>query len=168
LLIQEGRTKDGMRIIQHVYDRYHAAGLDWNHIECGGHYVRPLDIWQAYMDLAGFRIDATQQRLWLDPQIAKEEFRCVLILPDAWLAFAQLRKRTKQVCRIVGSRGNQPLQMISLGIPKSWKNVKVQAEFQGKVLGGKTTCESGFATFRATRAVRLTQGTNLELHIERV
>ena len=54
-----GMRKDAMTVVREVHERKVAAGMVWNHIECGGDYFRPLMI-GALWDLYHGRLPAKQ------------------------------------------------------------------------------------------------------------
>lgn len=84
LLIQEGFIDEGLTVVKNVYDRYQQAGLTWNHIECGGHYYRAMDIWAVLTDLAGFDYSAPQGSLSFEPKVNRENFKSVFVVPTGW------------------------------------------------------------------------------------
>ena len=56
-MIAEGLVQEGLQVARDVYERYAAAGMLYNHIECSEHYFRPLDIWAALFALQGLVYD---------------------------------------------------------------------------------------------------------------
>ncbi|WXG43737.1 MAG: GH116 family glycosyl hydrolase [Promethearchaeati archaeon SRVP18_Atabeyarchaeia-1] len=91
LLIQEGFVDEGLTIVKNVYDRYQKAGLTWNHIECGGHYYRAMDIWAVLTDLGGINYDAPRHSLSFEPKVNQGNFRSVFVIPSAWGIISQTR-----------------------------------------------------------------------------
>lgn len=58
-MIYEGQTKQGLRIIQAVRDRYDGARRNpFNEAECGHHYARAMASWAGVLALTGFRYSA--------------------------------------------------------------------------------------------------------------
>lgn len=52
-----GLEDEAWRLVRMVWDRYEAAGLRFNHIECGEHYYRAMSSWTVYLAWSGFRWD---------------------------------------------------------------------------------------------------------------
>ncbi|MBC7289610.1 MAG: hypothetical protein H5T86_16535, partial [Armatimonadetes bacterium] len=84
LCIYSGLVDEGLRVVKDVYDRYYEAGMTWNHIECGGHYFRPMDVWTVLMALQGLQFDAQRKLLTIAPAKPKEKLRAPIVLPQAW------------------------------------------------------------------------------------
>ena len=98
LMVQEGFVNEGLAIVKNVYDRYQKSGMTWNHIECGSHYYRAMDIWAVISELGGIDYDATQHALSFQPRINQKDFKSVFVLPSAWGTVTQvLGKHQEQI-----------------------------------------------------------------------
>lgn len=84
LCIYEGLVEEGLQVVRDVYERYREAGMTWNHIECGGHYFRPMDVWTVLMALEGLRWNAPEGKLVIAPARPDQKLRAPVVLPQAW------------------------------------------------------------------------------------
>ncbi len=105
LCIYEGMVEEGLQVVRDVYQRYYDHGMTWNHIECGQHYFRPMDVWTVLMALEGLRYDAPRGRLSLRPAIGPP-LRAPVVIPHGW---GVLRWREGQALRISWRSTARPL-----------------------------------------------------------
>jgi uncharacterized protein (DUF608 family) len=128
LFIQEGFVEKGLAVVKNVYDRYQQAGLTWNHIECGGHYYRAMDIWTVLADLAGFDYNAPQRSLSFEPKVNQRNFKSVFVVPAAWgiLTQKQEEQELKQVDTIEVYEGALTLARITLSTSVERPQAKAQ------------------------------------------
>jgi hypothetical protein len=81
-LVLAGMEKQGVSLARDVWERYEAAGLRFNHIECGGHYYRAMSSWALYLALTGFAADAPKGELSL--RVRGSSTTYLLCTPDGW------------------------------------------------------------------------------------
>jgi non-lysosomal glucosylceramidase len=63
-LLYEGRTADGLRVIQAIRDRYDGEKRSpFDEAECGHHYARAMASWGAVLALTGFHYSADEHLL---------------------------------------------------------------------------------------------------------
>lgn len=130
LLIYEGMVKEGLEVVKAVYDRYNAGGLTWNHIECGGHYFRPMDSLTILFALQGFHYDAPNACLTLKPRFNPQNHQSPFVLPTAWGIFSQEVKGGKQVDSLTVKRGKLVLSKLRLQREKKPARVLVEKRAQ--------------------------------------
>jgi uncharacterized protein (DUF608 family) len=127
LLIQEGFIDEGLTIVKNVYDRYQKSGLTWNHIECGGHYYRAMDIWAVLADLGGIYYNAPQRSLSFEPRMNQDNFKSVLVLPSAWGIIAQTRgEREEQLDTVKVIEGTLTISRLILQAKLAKASVAIQ------------------------------------------
>ncbi len=126
LLIYEGMVKEGLEVIKAVYDRYNYAGLTWNHIECGGHYFRPMDSLTILLALQGFNYDAPKSSLTLKPRFNPQKHASLFIVPTAWGIFSQEKSGGKQVDSLTVKRGKLVLSTLRLQTDRKPKAVLIE------------------------------------------
>jgi uncharacterized protein (DUF608 family) len=118
LCIYEGLVEEGLQVVRDVYERYREAGMTWNHLECGGHYFRPLDVWTVLLALEGLVWKAPQGELWVAPAPRQEDLRAPLILPQGWgiLSWRSHRARSPLEIRWVGAQ--VPVRHLKYPLPQ--------------------------------------------------
>jgi uncharacterized protein (DUF608 family) len=84
-LIYEGMYNEGINVIKTVDDRYRKAGIYWNHMECGGHYFRPMAAWSILNALLGLGIN--QEVFSFDPQLPGKEYTVFFAFPSGTAHF---------------------------------------------------------------------------------
>jgi uncharacterized protein (DUF608 family) len=115
LMIQEGFINEGLTIVKNVYDRYQKSGMTWNHIECGSHYYRAMDIWAVLSELGGIDNDATQHDFSFQPRTNLGDFKSVFVMPTAWGTVSQvLGKQQKQSDTVSVIEGTLTIRTLSL------------------------------------------------------
>jgi len=166
LMLQEGMTESALAVVKHVFDRYHAAGLDWNHIECGGHYARAMVSWQVYMDLAGFRYDATSGRLALDPRGDGGRYRGIVVLPGAWIDVERSARKTKVDWTLRAERGEFSLRTLALVMPLGWRDVRAKATLDGQPVDMAPDVRKWNLDLIFPDGVRLAEGSELVVRLK--
>ncbi len=68
-MMWEGMIKEGLEILRNVHERYLHYGIYWNHIECDGHYFRPLVSMDIPNALAGFRYVGSLGLVLIKPRL---------------------------------------------------------------------------------------------------
>jgi len=115
LMIQEGLVEEGLRVLRTVYERYAKYGMFWNHIECGGHYYRAMDVWAVLMALEGFSFKAPGI-LSFDPKITPENFRGAFAVKGVWGTYSQEVKDNSQKSSIKLEFGSLEIHEVSLPV----------------------------------------------------
>ncbi|MFP3286714.1 MAG: GH116 family glycosyl-hydrolase [Acidilobus sp.] len=68
-MIYEGLVKEGLELLRSVHDRYASWGLYFNHLECNGHYSRPLAALTIPNAIAGVTYDGVAKELTISPRL---------------------------------------------------------------------------------------------------
>lgn len=84
-LMYEGMYYEALEIIKNVNDRYTNNGMYFDHIECGGHYNRPLSSWNILNGAAGF--SACNEKYRFAPRVPKDYLRLFVLSSDAALKY---------------------------------------------------------------------------------
>jgi uncharacterized protein (DUF608 family) len=158
LMLQEGMTSEGLKIVRHVFDRYHAEGMDWNHIECGGHYARSMSIWQVYMDLCGLSWNAPEMTIGFAPRINADRFNSVAVIPGAWLEYTQERDGGTQHCTIRCANGSREIRGVAVPIPEGWERTGIIAKSDGREVRADIGPANGSATVNFDDPLLLREG----------
>ncbi len=66
-LMDQGRFREGVNIVEAIHRRYLRAGQPWNHVECGGHYSRAMSSWATLLAVTGFKPDMPKKSLTVIP-----------------------------------------------------------------------------------------------------
>ncbi|MDQ3539376.1 MAG: non-lysosomal glucosylceramidase, partial [Chloroflexota bacterium] len=83
--IHEGLVDEGLRIVEAARERYSGVKRNpYNDIECGDHYARAMAGWTVLEALAGYRYDATEAAITLDPANDRESFRGPFVAGTGW------------------------------------------------------------------------------------
>ncbi len=114
LFIQEDMVNEGLSVVKDVYNRYLRTGMLWNHIECGTHYYRAMDVWCVLMDLEGFHYNAIQDLLKFNPKINPSNFKSVYANSKSWGTLEQRLTDFGQDVSIKVVEGNLELRKIEL------------------------------------------------------
>ncbi|MFO8007311.1 MAG: GH116 family glycosyl hydrolase, partial [Candidatus Brocadiia bacterium] len=125
VMAAEGLAEESLDVVRAVWDRYAAAGMAYNHIECGEHYFRPLAAWAVLPALQGLVWNAPEGRLTFRPHWRPEEHDTLFILPAAWGRLRQRREETSQTNEIAVERGELPLAAVDLEVPGEPSDVQV-------------------------------------------
>jgi uncharacterized protein (DUF608 family) len=128
LLIQEGFVDEGLTVAKNVYERYAKASLTWNHLECGGHYYRAMDILALLMALEGFGYNAAEKRIIFTPRVLKDSFKAIFVVNGAWGTFIQWRGGNSQQNVVKLNYGEFHLKSIVLESPLKFEADKVKVE----------------------------------------
>jgi hypothetical protein len=165
LLIQEGFIDEGLTIVKNVYDRYQKSGLTWNHIECGGHYYRAMDIWAVLTDLGGIYYNAPQQSLSFEPKMNQDNFKSVFVLPSAWGIIAQTRgEREEQLDTVKVIEGTLTISRLMLQAELEKANVAIQKGSTG-ILVEQLKQEGTSIQVELEEAVTVKPGETLQVRV---
>lgn len=164
LLIYEGLVKEGLEVAKAVYDRYNAGGLTWNHIECGGHYFRPMDVLTILLAIQSYNYNAGTGALSLAPRLQPQDHRSLLIFPTGWGFFSQKREGASQTNRIRMERGE--VKISSLLLQPLRKPAKVEVERQGKAVKARTEWEDGKIRLIFSAPLTLKRGEELVIKMK--
>ena len=121
LMIQEGLVKEGIEVLRAVYERYSKYGMFWNHIECGGHYYRAMDVWAVLMALEGFNFSAAGS-IHFNPKVTPKNFRGAFVAKRSWGTYTQVIKNGTQESSVKLEFGS--LEIREICIPLLTKDAK--------------------------------------------
>ena len=94
LMISEGMTDEGMRIVSAVRDRYRGYNRNpFNEIECGSNYARSMASFALLPIFAGFSFDLPEGELGFDP-VLPGDFRAPWFAGGAWGGFERTAHKT--------------------------------------------------------------------------
>ncbi len=113
-MIAEGLVDEGLAVARAVYDRHVAAGMLYNHMECGEHYFRALAAWALLPALQGLEFDAVAGRLRLAPRVPDS----LLLLPGAYGRLTQQRTAVEQTTQVTITAGQLTLRELVVAIPR--------------------------------------------------
>jgi len=117
-LIWEGMIDEGIEILKNIHARYMHYGIYWNHIECDGHYFRPLASLDIPNALAGFRYIGSSGLLIVGPRLG-QPFKGPVLGP----AFLGMLEYSEDALRLKGIIGN--ILVRALSVPSNLKIVSV-------------------------------------------
>ena len=83
-LIAEGLVEEGLAVVRAVHARMDAAGVRFNHNECGDHYSRALSIYAVHRAWLGLTHDAVRGLLVLAPAGGEIEHHGPFFCAAAW------------------------------------------------------------------------------------
>ncbi len=116
-MIAEGLVEEGLTVARDVYERYTAAGLLYNHLECGEHYFRALAAWAMLPALQGLTYEANSGNLHFAPRDQPDKHDSILLLPSGWGHITQRRTSQRQRDVIAIIDGVLRLRRITLELP---------------------------------------------------
>lgn len=98
-LIYEGMADEGLNIVKAVRKRYDGVRRNpYNEFECGSHYARAMSSWGLVLSLSGFRYDAVDKTLSVNPQWNKnKQMRCFFSTNTAWGVFEYKSEELKVI-----------------------------------------------------------------------
>jgi hypothetical protein len=114
LMMAEGLVDEGMDVMRNVYERHDAAGMLYNHLECGEHYFRPLVAWAALPALQGLVYDAASGLARVAPRMHAGDFDTVFILPHAWGRIRQQQGKQNLTTALNVVQGAMKLSVLEL------------------------------------------------------
>jgi uncharacterized protein (DUF608 family) len=165
LLIQEGFVREGLNVVKNVYDRYQRSGMTWNHIECGGHYYRAMDIWTVLTGLAGFKYVATTRKLVFEPKTSEDDFKSVFVLPMAWGIVGQTQEPASQSNSLKVKEGELTINKILIKTPLGKTSVEALKGSE-KVAVKQVKLDRGSLEIEFKEAVEIMSGETLQLEIK--
>jgi hypothetical protein len=165
LLIQEGFIREGLTVAKNVYDRYQRSGMTWNHIECGGHYYRAMDIWTVLTELGGFCYNAPQRKLVFEPRTSEDDFRSVFVLPTAWGIVSQTQEAASQSSSFKVNEGNLAVNEILIKTPLGKTDVKVR-KGSASLAVKQLRLEKGSLEIELKEAANIKAGETLEIEVK--
>lgn len=74
-MLYEGMVEEAMEVLRSIHDRYRSWGLYFNHLECDGHYSRPLAALTIPNAIAGVTYDGVRRELTVAPRLGGPSFR---------------------------------------------------------------------------------------------
>jgi uncharacterized protein (DUF608 family) len=165
LLIQEGFVREGLNVVKNVYDRYQRSGMTWNHIECGGHYYRAMDIWGVLTELGGFKYVAPTRKLVFEPKTNEDDFKSVFVFPTAWGIAGQTQEPVSQFNSLKVNEGKLAINKILIKTPLGKTGVQVLKDSE-KVAVKQVKLDRGSLEIEFKEAVEIKSGETLELEIK--
>lgn len=127
-MINEGMVEEAFKILKAIHERYARYGEYWNHIECGGHYYRPMDSWLVLMALEGLLYNGFEKRLRFMPKINEKSFRGLLTVTGNWGIVEQVVEDNVQKVSISLEQGSLKLKVLELKKFGSVKKVEVSID----------------------------------------
>ena len=89
-----GLRREARRTARDVFARYEAAGMRFNHVECGEFYHRCMSAWALYQAEFGIAYDGIRRRLQVAPP--RGDARFLIIVPGGSAA-AEWKERTRRL-----------------------------------------------------------------------
>jgi uncharacterized protein (DUF608 family) len=88
-LIYEGFYNEGMNIVKAARQRYDGVRRNpFNEYECGSHYARAMSSWGLVGSISGFRYDAVEKAVYINPRgDRKNNMKCFFSTDTAWGTF---------------------------------------------------------------------------------
>jgi len=133
-MIWEGMIEEGLSLLKSVHERYLEWGLYWNHIECGGHYLRALCSLLIFNVLAGARYLAPQRTLELGPRVGSEYFKGPVLVPGALLVCEIKKRGSEKAVTLKCKAGSFTLERLVIRGLGTWRKVHVELN------GSKRAC----------------------------
>jgi uncharacterized protein (DUF608 family) len=96
-LIYEGFFDEAMNIVKAVRQRYNGIRRNpYNEYECGSYYARAMASWGLVEAISGFRYDAVEQIVYINPRgDKKNNMKCFFSTNTAWGTFEFERGKLK-------------------------------------------------------------------------
>lgn len=166
LMVQEGLVEEGLTIAKSVYDRYVRVGLPWNHIECGGHYYRAMDVWALLMALEGFSYNASEAKMTFTPRLSKNSFKAPFAANGSWGSLIQIRENNTQRNAVKLNYGELKVGSIVLELPPGLdiSRVEVEASLAGERVKAHLSSEGdGKVKVKLEKVVKLSPERSLEV-----
>ncbi|MFW6189186.1 MAG: GH116 family glycosyl-hydrolase [Planctomycetota bacterium] len=135
VMAAEGLTEEALDVARNVYERYVAAGMVYNHIECGEHYFRPLAAWALLPALQGLTYDRATGALTLAPPDEALAADTVFVLPGAWGRFEHEAGADRRTVSVEVESGRLPVRSLVLRGPWAEGRSASGAEVE---IGGRT------------------------------
>jgi hypothetical protein len=115
-MIYEGFLREGLSVCKAIRDRHDGIKRNpFNEFECGNHYARSMANYAYLLALSGFRYDARDATLWLNPRLFSDDFRCFFSVEDAWGTIAHETADGMIVVTVSAEEGSLPVERLILG-----------------------------------------------------
>jgi uncharacterized protein (DUF608 family) len=155
-MIAEGLVAEGLDVARNVYDRYAAAGMLYNHLECGEHYFRALAVWAMLPALQGLVYDKPGASLEFAPRLTPEAHASTFLLPGAWGRLVQKREGERQTDAVQVVSGELPIRVLTLQLRGVFKPKEVKV-----TVGGEKAMQTAWRTNGDRLVVELPQAATL-------
>ncbi len=165
VMISEGLTEEGLKVMKAVYDRQTELGLLYNHIECGEHYFRPMVVWANLHALQGLAVNIPEGELKFAPRLDPDDHDTLLLLPRVWGRITQKRDDKSQVNTISVKKGELTLNKIMLETDGGKEVSQCSVELDSGKLRCTTAAEGKQLTVTLKEDAKLAQGKTLRLRI---
>ncbi|QKW08404.1 hypothetical protein HUT18_20550 [Streptomyces sp. NA04227] len=188
LMLQRGRTEEGLKVVKAVSDRYDGrarkgpfiemspcttgdgTGSPYGDDECGKWYGRTLSAWSLLTGMQGFAYNGPRQSVSLAPTFKPEGHRSFFATGNAWGTFTQDRTTGANPVQTDGLRvryGSLTLRKVTLAVPSGTRGAGLAATVSGgAVKGARVTVSGTTATVEFTEPVTVRKGQQLALRLE--
>ncbi|WP_048062819.1 GH116 family glycosyl hydrolase [Caldivirga maquilingensis] len=154
-MIWEGLVNEGLEILRSVHDRYIDYGLYWNHVECDGHYFRPLVSLDIPNALAGFRYIGRDKSITVNPRI-KTPIRGPVLAPGSVMTLDYGEHEVKLTGRI----GEVEVSKITLS---GFMGKSIRVFYNGVEVKAVVNIEDGHVSVILDNPVKLSRGGTLTI-----
>jgi len=161
-MISEGMIKEALKILKSIHERYARYGEYWNHIECGGHYYRPMDSWLVLMSLEGLFYNGFEKRLRFIPKINERMFKGLLVITGNWGIIEQ--EVENNVHRIFISLEHGLLTLKSLELKKFNSISRVEVSINGEITEVSFKEEQDKVVIELDREVTVTKTIEVKIY----
>ncbi len=165
VMIAEGLVAEGLDVARDIYQRHAAAGMLYNHIECGEHYFRPMAAWAVLPALQGLVWNAGEGALTVAPRLPSDDFDSPFILPGAWGRLRRTRSDGLQRNEVRVESGELTLASLAVELPSGSESRTYDCALllNGQELEGTPERAGDWLTVRLAGQVRLQAGDILAL-----
>lgn len=154
-MIWEGLVNEGLEILRSVHDRYVDYGLYWNHVECDGHYFRPLVSLDIPNAIAGFRYIGRDKSITISPSI-KTPIRGPVLAPGSVITLDYSDNEVK----LIGRVGEVEVSKIMLG---GFMGKSIRVFYNGAEVKAIVNIEDGHVSIILDNPVKLQRGSTLTI-----
>jgi uncharacterized protein (DUF608 family) len=99
-MILMGMVEQGRQVAWDVFNRYEAAGMRFNHVECGEYYYRAMSAWALLAAEFGIAYDGLQRRLRVVPPA--EDAKFLVCAPSGYAQALWRQKERTLELRVLG------------------------------------------------------------------
>ncbi len=154
-MIWEGLVNEGLEVLRSVHERYVDYGLYWNHVECDGHYFRPLVSLDIPNALAGFRYIGRDKSISINPRI-KTPIRGPVLAPGSVMTLDYGENEVK----LIGRVGELEVGRITLS---GFMGKSIRVFYNGAEVKAIINIEDGRVSITLDNPVKLQRGSTLTI-----
>lgn len=158
-MLYNGMVQEALEVLRSVHERYLSWGLYFNHLECNGHYSRPLAALTLPNAMAGATYDGWLRELRLSP-VGGPTFTGPLLISGSLLTVRFTQEGCNESVELRHLDG-KPLRLRSLKLPAPRGCSSVTASLNGAELKISYSLEGGFALVKFQEEVALSPGQSL-------